>query len=112
MIPDWVREFPGGVTVCDAAGTILYLNDVAARTFAADGGAALVGRSLLDCHPEAAAAKLRRLLATRQPNTYTIEKAGRWKLIHQAPWTEAGVFRGLVELSVEIPAVLPHFVRA
>ena len=109
---DWVREFPAAITVCDAAGTILSLNARACRTFERDGGAALVGRNVLDCHPEPARTKLRALLARGETNVYTIEKAGVRKLIYQSPWYRDGNYAGFVELSLELPAVLPHFVRA
>ena len=33
------------------------------------------------------------------------------KLIYQAPWYRDGVHAGLVELSLELPADMPHFVR-
>ena len=64
---NWVKEFVGAVTVCDAEGTILDMNDRAATTFAQRGGRALIGSSVLDCHPEHARAKLAELMATRQP---------------------------------------------
>ena len=38
-------------------------------------------------------------------------KAGVKKLIYQTPWYENGEFRGLVELSMEIPFEMPHYVR-
>ena len=107
----WVEEFPGSITVCDPAGIILEMNARAAETFAKDGGKALVGTSLLDCHPEPARSKLLHMLETRQTNTYTIEKNGVKKLIHQAPWYENGEYCGFVELSIVIPLELPHFVR-
>ena len=110
-VPDWAREFPGAITVCDRDGITLYMNDRAAATFAAGGGASLVGRSLIDCHPEPARSKLKELLRTAGTNTYTIEKAGVRKLIHQCPWFKEGEFAGLVELSLVIPASMPHFVR-
>jgi hypothetical protein len=87
------------------------MNERAARTFAADGGAALVGRSVLDCHPPAARAKLERLLAEGATNVYTIQKRGAKKLIWQSPWYEGGEVRGLVEISIELPPDVPHFVR-
>ncbi len=109
--PEWTREFPGAITVCDCAGVILAMNDRSAKTFASDGGRALVGRSVLDCHPEPARAKLAALLASGETNAYTIEKNGVRKLIFQAPWFRGGERAGLVELALEIPAELPHFVR-
>lgn len=107
----WIREFPGAVTVCDAAGIILEMNERAVATFAADGGAALVGTNLLDCHPEPSRTKLAEMLATRERHVYTIEKRGARKLIYQSPWYEGGEYRGFVELSLELPETMPHFVR-
>ncbi len=107
----WVNEFPGAVTVCAQDGTILEMNDRAAEGFKNDGGRALVGKNLLDCHLEPSREKVRQLLASHQKNVYTIEKKGVKKLIYQSPWYENGEYRGLVELSLEIPAELPHFVR-
>lgn len=109
--PEWTKEFPGAVTVCDEHGVILSMNDKACRTFAKDGGASLIGKSLYDCHPEKARARLREIMNKRLTNAYTIEKAGVKKLIYQAPWYKEGVFAGLVELSIEIPFDMPHFVR-
>jgi transcriptional regulator with PAS, ATPase and Fis domain len=109
---DWIREFPAAVTVCDTAGIILDMNDRAALAFQADGGRQLIGKSMLDCHPEAARTKARALLTTRLTNTYTIEKNGIKKLIYQSPWYRDGEYAGFVELSIEIPFELPHFVRS
>ncbi len=107
----WANEFPGDITVCDAAGVILEMNDHAARTFANDGGRALVGSNLADCHPEPSRSKLQELLATGKVNAYTIEKGGVKKLVYQAPWYEGGEYRGLVEVALVLPDVLPHLVR-
>ncbi len=108
---DWVREFPGAVTVCDSDGIILEMNERAAKSFQAPGGEKLIGTNMLDCHPEPARTKLQRLMETRQTNVYTIEKAGVKKLIYQTPWYQDGRYRGFVELSLEIPTQLPHFIR-
>jgi len=107
----WVKEFPGAVTVCDPAGIILEMNDRSARTFAEDGGRALIGKNVFDCHPEPARAELKRLMDGRQPNVYTIEKNGVKKIIYQSPWYQDGVYAGFIELSLEIPFEVPHFVR-
>ena len=108
---EWVKEFDGAVTVCDADGVILSVNEKACRTFAKDGGASLVGKNLYDCHPEKARAKIREIMEKGVTNVYTIEKAGIKKLIYQAPWYKDGAVAGLVELSIEIPFEMPHFVR-
>jgi transcriptional regulator with PAS, ATPase and Fis domain len=109
--PAWVKEFFAGISVCDCEGVILQMNDQSARIFADYGGRELISSNALDCHPEPARSKLETLLATQGTNIYTIEKAGVHKLICQAPWYVDGVCRGLVELSMEIPATLPHYVR-
>ena len=108
---EWVSEFPGAVTVCDREGTILEMNERAATVFAADGGRALLGTHVLDCHPEPSRTKLRQLLEMGQTNVYTIEKNGVRKLIFQAPWRKDGEYCGLVELALELPPDMPHFIR-
>jgi hypothetical protein len=108
---EWVRAFPGAVTVCDRDGVILEMNERSVRSFADDGGAALIGTNVLDCHPEPARGKLAALLASGKTNVYTVEKHGVKKLIYQAPWYRDGAYAGFVELSLEIPVDLPHFVR-
>ncbi len=110
-LPDWTKEFPGAITVCDTQGIILAMNDRACSTFSKSGGTTLIGKNLLDCHPEPARSKLLQLLAHPVNNAYTIEKQGTKKLIYQAPWYRNGVFAGLVELSLVIPIDMPHFVR-
>ena len=108
---DWVPAFPGAVTVCDRNGIILEMNDRSVASFAEDGGAGLIGTNALDCHPEPSRTKLAGLLAGGRANAYTIEKRGVKKLIYQAPWYRDGEYAGLVELSLELPFELPHFVR-
>ena len=98
--------------MCDAGGLILEMNDKAIKSFAPSGGAELIGTPLLDCHPEPARSKLQHLLDMRQANVYTIEKNGVHKLVYQSPWYEQGEYRGLIELSLEIPVEMPHFIRA
>jgi hypothetical protein len=87
------------------------MNPRSVETFAADGGAALVGRSVFDCHPEPARTKTIELYRERQPNSYTIRRHGQKKIIHQLPWFEDGEFAGFVEISIPIPDDLPHFDR-
>ena len=107
----WVKEFPGAVTVCDPDGIILEMNDKSAKTFQADGGEKLIGANLLDCHPGPARAKLQHLMDTQTANVYTIEKNDVKKLVYQTPWYQDGHYAGFVELVLEIPDQMPHFVR-
>jgi transcriptional regulator with PAS, ATPase and Fis domain len=108
---DWIKEFPAAVTVCDAEGIILEMNDKAAKTFESDSGYALIGKNMLDCHPDSARTKTEHLLAAKEKNVYTIEKNDIKKLIYQSPWYKDGKYAGFVELSLEIPFEMPHFVR-
>jgi transcriptional regulator with PAS, ATPase and Fis domain len=107
----WMGSIDVAITVCDREGIIVYMNDKAASTFASDGGKTLLGKNLWDCHPEAARKKIHDIMKTGTSNSYTIEKNGVKKLIHQTPWYEKGELRGLVEFSLVIPLVLPHFIR-
>ncbi|HWQ46577.1 MAG TPA: PAS domain-containing protein [Longilinea sp.] len=111
-IPNWIEGFPGAVTVCDPQGIILYMNEKATLVFAKDGGRRLIGSNLLDCHPGASREKVQALLDERKANVYTIEKNGIKKLIYQTPWYEKDEFAGLVELSLELPGEIPHFIRS
>ncbi|PIS48081.1 MAG: diguanylate cyclase [Elusimicrobia bacterium CG08_land_8_20_14_0_20_51_18] len=107
----WIKKAPVAVTVCDRDGKITEMNGKAAAAFAKYGGADLVGKSLFDCHNENSRGKLRKMFADKTPNVYTIEKRGVKKLIYQFPWEDENGFAGYVELSVELPAEMPNFVR-
>ena len=109
---EWIKEFPAAVTVCDKDGILLEMNDKAAKTFESDGGRKLIGSNMLDCHPEPSRTKTEHLLAAHEKNVYTIEKNGVKKLIYQSPWYKNGEYAGFVELSLEIPFELPHFIRS
>jgi transcriptional regulator with PAS, ATPase and Fis domain len=110
-LPDWLKQFAGAVTVCDAMGIILYINDKSAAAFVAEGGLALIGKNLLDCHPLIARQKLEQLMLTRATNVYTIEKNGVKKLVHQSPFYQDGQYAGFIELVLEIPFTMPYYVR-
>ena len=110
-IEDWMKEYPGAITVSDVNGNIVYMNARSAAVFAKSGGYDLIGKNLLDCHPEPARTKLIELQEKQATNTYTIEKGGVKKLIHQTPWYREGQYMGFVELSIEIPVEMAHYVR-
>lgn len=108
---DWAKELASAVTVCDKDGIIVYMNDKSVRQFESDGGAALLGKNLYDCHPPAASEKISQMIQSGSSNTYTIEKNGLKKIIRQEPWFEDGRVMGMVEFSFVLPADMPHFVR-
>ena len=106
-IHSWINEFPGEVTVCDPEGIILEMNQVSAESFKNEGGMDLIGKNMLDCHPEPSQQKIRELLEAKQLNVYTTEKNGVHKIIYQSPWYTNGKYSGFVELSLVIPNEIP-----
>jgi transcriptional regulator with PAS, ATPase and Fis domain len=108
---EFIPALPFAVTVCDAEGIIIHMNPAAEALFANDGGRALLGSSLYDCHPPRAQEEIRTLMRDRKTSTYTVEKPGKKRLIHQAPWYRDGEFAGLVEISFEIPLSIPNYIR-
>lgn len=108
---NWEDGVNFAITVCDTAGKIIEMNEKSAATFSGRGGKDLLGRNLLDCHPEPSRTKLNKMLEEPFTNAYTVEKNGVKKLIYQTPWLKNGKPAGLVELSLEIPAEMPHFIR-
>lgn len=109
ILPPWAEEVACAITVCDSEGVIRYMNEKARATFAKHGD--LIGRSLFDCHNERSRETIRRLLVLGGTNAYTIEKQGVHKMIYQTAWKESGEIRGLVEISMELPDELPHYIR-
>ncbi len=108
---EWFEKLDGNVIVCDSEGIIIYMNETAIRNYEKDGGAALIGKDLMDCHNETSRKKIIEIMTTHQKNVYTIEKRGKKKIIYQTPWMDSDVFKGIVELSLEIPFEMPHFKR-
>ena len=50
-----LQQDRAAVVICNLQHEIIYMNPAAVQRYAKSGGAQLVGRSLLDCHPPAAA---------------------------------------------------------
>ena len=69
-----------------------------------------MGKSLLEVHQEQAQGKIRQMMETKGRNVYTIEKDGVRVLVYQSPWYREGKFAGLVEVGLEVPAEIPHYV--
>ena len=105
----WAEELSCAVTVCDREANVIYQNSKARKTFEKYGD--LIGKNLKNCHGEKSWQKISDMLLSGCSNTYTIEKGGVKKLIHQTPWFENGTIMGLVEFSFEIPEEMPHFIR-
>jgi hypothetical protein len=90
---------------------ILELNKRAAESHRAQGGKKLIGSNLMDCHPEPARSKLKRLMRYRQTNVYTVKKGRTRKIVLQTPWYRNGKYRGFVEVSLPISAKIRDIVR-
>ncbi len=107
----WPDHFNASVTICDCEGIIVYMNEKAASQFVKYGGKNLIGKNLLDCHPEPARSRLMLMLNRPIDNTYTTEKDGNRKMIVQKPWMDRDIFKGVIEISFELPAEIPHYNR-
>ena len=108
---NWEDGAPFAITICDKEGVIIGMNKKSIEVFSADGGADLIGTNMLDCHPEPSKSQVKEMLNSQITNVYTIEKNGKKKLIFQSPYYENDEYKGLVELSLEIPFEMQHFVR-
>lgn len=107
----WADRMNCAVTVCDKDGVILYMNAVSQQTFCKN-GESLIGFNLMACHNPESQAKIRHMLATGESNAYTIDKKGVKKMIYQTPWRDSnGNIAGMVEISMVIPAEIPHYIR-
>ena len=107
---NYFNEVNFAVTVCDKDGKIIEMNRRSKRVNQKE-GENLIGSNVLDCHPEPARTQLQEMMNNQSSNAYTIEKNGIKKLIYQTPWYENGEYKGLVELSIEIPFEMPHKIR-
>ena len=106
----WADEVNYAVTIADKDCRIIYMNRRSRETFCKN-GEDLIGRNLMDCHPEHAKTIIRKLLEEGGSNAYTITKNGVNKLIFQSAWKMNGEIAGLVETSMILPPEMKHFDR-
>ena len=107
---DFLKEADIAMTVCDREGRIIYMNNQS-KEVNQQPGTDLMGKNILDCHPEPARSLLVRMMENGEKHVYTIEKKGKKKLIYQIPWYEEGKYMGFVELSMIIPFEMEHKIR-
>lgn len=107
---DFLQEADIAMTVCDKEGHIIYMNKQS-KEVNEKPDQPLMGKNILDCHPEPARSLLVRLMTQEEKHVYTIEKKGKKKLIYQIPWYQEGEYMGFVELSMVIPFEMDHKVR-
>ena len=58
-----VDQDPAQIVICDRNHTIIYMNPSAVADYGKYGGAALLGRSVLDCHGPASKQRIQQVLA-------------------------------------------------
>ena len=90
----WVKELPIIITVSDAEGDIIEMNDSSIKYFEDDGSDLLIGSDLLACHPEPYRTKLKTTIDTQTTNIYGFEEDGK--------------YAGFIEMIMEIPDEIPH----
>ncbi|MBP5334048.1 MAG: diguanylate cyclase [Bacteroidales bacterium] len=111
MKRDYFENADVAVTICGKDGTILDMNAKSKRTFIKPGEPEIIGKNVLDCHPEPARSLLADMLENPRTNVYTVEKEGVKKLIFQTPWYDGDEYAGFMELSMVLPEVIPNRVR-
>ena len=111
MQRDYFESVDIAVTVCTKDGTILDMNGKSRRTFLKPGREEIIGRNVLDCHPEPARTFLADMLANPRTNIYTVEKEGQKKFIVQTPWYDGDDYAGYMELAVVLPESIPNRIR-
>jgi len=107
----WIDEFSGSIMVCDSAGVILEMNKKAVESHLADGGRKLIGSNMMNCHPEPARSKLKRLMKKRQNNVYKVTKGRDRLIVLQAPWYSKKKYRGFVQITLKPSGPIPNHVR-
>jgi transcriptional regulator with PAS, ATPase and Fis domain len=105
---EWFENLPCAITVCDRNYRILYMNDKTAEVNKEDGGKALIGKNLMDCHPPEAQKKLREVMVSSRPFAFIVERKGVKKMAYQSHWMKNGCVGGLVELYFELPRGIPN----
>ena len=109
-LPFWADDTNCAITVCDADCRIIYMTEKSRLVNARFGDP--TGHNLLEYHGERARAIIARLLETGGVNCYTIQKGDVRKMIYQSAWRRDGKVAGLVEISMEIPDEMEHYVRS
>jgi PAS domain-containing protein len=104
----WVKELPAIITVSDADGIIIAMNDKAIEYFEEDGGERLIGTNVLDCHPEPSRSKFEAMIKAEQDNIYTFEEDGVKMMAYQTPWYKGGKYAGFFEILIEVPEEITH----
>jgi PAS domain-containing protein len=98
----------GEIVIADENIDIVYMNEVALRHYEKDGGAALIGRSLLDCHNPESGRKIREMYeafagGNLQARQWLTPKDGYAQRVIVAPIVRDGQVKGCLELVIREP---------
>ena len=104
----WFKAFPGSITITDANGIILDMNEKAAESYRDSGGRGLIGKSAIDCHEEPVRQTVQKMYDEPAMRIYTTRENGQKILVTHAPFFSGGGFMGIVELVMEFPEEIPH----
>ncbi len=110
-LPDYFNEIENPVTICDAVGKMLYMNQKSIETFEDSGGMKLMGSNIYACHSGDSYNKLNQIMTAQKSNTYYIIKNGVKKLVQQIPWFTKQKFSGFIEISIPINTSIQTFER-
>lgn len=103
---DFFKEINVSITVSDTDGNVVYMNDKSKCVFSD-----MVGKNMMSCHKQSSQETIKRLIAEKQTNVYTIQKGDVRKMIYQTPWYVEGEIKGLIEYSIVLPDEMPHYQR-
>lgn len=104
----WFKRFPGSITITDANGIILEMNDKAAESYRDGGGYELIGKSAINCHEEPTRQTVQKMYDEPAMRIYSTRENGQKILVTHAPVFSDGGFMGIVELVINIPEEIPH----
>jgi PAS domain-containing protein len=101
-----VDGLQGEVVIADENIDIVYMNEVAIRHYEKDGGAALVGRSLLDCHNPESRREIKEMYEAfangdLQARQWLLPKDGYARRVIVMPIVGDGRVKGCLELVIE-----------
>ena len=104
---NWAEGTNCAITACDTEGVVIFMNK---QSILVNGD--MRGKNMLPCHNERSRGIIDRLIKEGGTNAYTIDKKGVRKMIYQTAWRhEDGTVGGLLEISMPIPAEMPHYIR-
>jgi transcriptional regulator with PAS, ATPase and Fis domain len=104
----WFKSFPGSITITDAKGIILEMNEKAAESYRDGGGYELIGKSAINCHEEPVRQTVQHMYDEPAMRIYKTRENGQKILVTHAPFFSDDRFMGIVELVIELPEEIPH----